>query len=119
MKGLIVRSTTWDNETCQVGMPGEGVSIIINAMERDNHCHWSVGGYHPKEKKHWTWKGGTLHVGDKIEMTFAEFEEATPPVLKEPHTCPAPPEGDSPEMWQFKLETYQKIKEVLKEEGLI
>ena len=119
MKGLIVRSTTWDNETCQVGMPGEGVSIIINAMERDNHCHWSVGGYHPKEKKHWTWKGGTLHVGDEIEMTFAEFEEATPPVLKKPHTCPAPPEDDSPEMWQFKLETYQKIKEVLKEEGLI
>lgn len=61
-----------------------------------------------------------MHVGDTIDIEFAEFDEATPPVLKKPHACPNPQEkDDSPEIWQFKLKTYQKLKKVLEDEGLI
>lgn len=120
MKGLIVKSTTWNGETCKIGMPDGGVGIAVNAMERDKYCFWSIGGYNLKEERHWIWKGGELHVGDKIEIEFAEFDEATPPVLKKPHSCPNPPKkDDSPENWQFKLKTYQKLKKVLEDEGLI
>lgn len=120
MKGLIVKSITWNGETCKIGMPDGGVGIAVNAMERDKYCFWSIGGYNLKEERHWIWKGGELHVGDKIEIEFAEFDEATPPVLKYPHTCPNPQEtDDSPENWQFKLKTYQKLKKVLEDEGLI
>ena len=53
-------------------------------------------------------------------LEFAEFDEATPPVLKKPHSCPNSQEkDDSPENWQFKLKTYQKLKKVLEDEGLI
>lgn len=121
MKGLIVKSTTWNGETCKIGMPGGRVGMAVNAMERSNYCYWSIGGYHKEEKLHWTWKGGTLRVGDKIEIEFAEFDEdeATPPVLKYPHSCPTPQKDDSPEAWQFKLKTYQKLKKILEDEGLI
>ena len=80
MKGLIVKSTTWNGETCKIGMPDGGVGIAVNAMERDKYCFWSIGGYNLKEERHWIWKGGELHVGDKIEIEFAEFDEATPEV---------------------------------------
>lgn len=120
MKGLIVKSTTWNGENCKIGMPDGGVGIAVNAMERDKYCFWSIGGYNLKEERHWIWKGGELHVGDKIEIEFAEFDEATPPVLKKPHSCPNPQKkDDSPENWQFKLKTYQKLKKVLEDEGLI
>lgn len=121
MKGLIVKSTTWNGETCKIGMPGGRVGMAVNAMERSNYCYWSIGGYHKEEELHWTWKGGTLRVGDKIEIEFAEFDEdeATPPVLKYPHACPTPQKDDSPEAWQFKLKTYQKLKKILADEGLI
>ena len=120
MEGLIVKSTTWNGETCKIGMPDGGVGIAVNAMERDKYCYWSIGGYNPKEEMHWIWKGGELHVGDKIEIEFADFDEATPPVLKKPHSCPNSQEkDDSPENWQFKLKTYQKLKKVLEDEGLI
>ena len=33
MKGLIVKSTTWNGETCKIGMPDGGVGIAVNAME--------------------------------------------------------------------------------------
>ena len=60
-------------------------------------------------------------MGDKIEIEFAEFDEdeATPPVVKYPHSCPTPQKDDSPEAWQFKLKTYQKLKKILEDEGLI
>ena len=92
MKGLIVKSTTWNGETCKIGMPGGRVGMAVKAMERDSYCSWSIGGYHKEEELHWVWKGGTLRVGDKIEIEFAEFDEdeATPPVLKYPHACPTP-----------------------------
>lgn len=121
MKGLIVKSTTWNGETCKIGMPGGRVGMAVNAMERSNYCYWSIGGYHKEEELHWTWKGGTLRVGDKIEIEFAEFDEdeATPPVVKYPHSCPTPQKDDSPEAWQFKLKTYQRLKKILEDEGLI
>lgn len=121
MKGLIVKSTTWNGETCKIGMPGGRVGMAVKAMERDSYCSWSIGGYHKEEELHWTWKGGTLRVGDKIEIEFAEFDEdeATPPVVKYPHSCPTPQKDDSPEAWQFKLKTYQKLKKILEDEGLI
>ncbi|MBS5849872.1 MAG: hypothetical protein KIC36_02635, partial [Clostridium sp.] len=75
-------------------MPDGGVGIAVNAMERDKYCFWSIGGYNLKEERHWIWKGGELHVGDKIEIEFAEFDEATPPVLKKPHSCPNPQKKD-------------------------
>ena len=52
MKGLIIKSTTWNGETCKIGMPDGGVGIAVNAMERDKYCYWSIGGYNPKEEKH-------------------------------------------------------------------
>ena len=41
MKGLIVKSTTWNGETCKIGMPDGGVGIAVNAMERDKYCFWA------------------------------------------------------------------------------
>ena len=66
--------------------------------------------------------GGTLEVGDEIEVEFAEFDEATLPDTEESHkslldTIALAHVDDSPDMWNRKLDTYNRLKKMLKDEN--
>ncbi len=50
MKGLIVKSTTWNGETCKIGMSEGGVGIAVNAMERDKYAIGALEVTIPKKK---------------------------------------------------------------------
>ena len=73
MKGLIIKR---GNEVCKAGIPDNGVSFMVN-ITRYEGAYWNVGGLRVPGDVHVTWNGGTLEVGDEIEVEFAEFDEAT------------------------------------------
>ena len=109
MRGFIVKSSTWGDEVCRVGMEGE-YSIGINFnVSRLGETYWGLGGFKMPEEHHWTWKGGSLRVGDVVEVEFADFKEATPPVAVELDTCSSVNNDKmDPEMVQVLLEEYGK-----------
>ena len=118
MKGLIIKR---GNEVCKAGIPDNGVSLMVN-ITRYEGAYWNVGGLKMPGDVHVTWNGGTLEVGDEIEVEFAEFDEATLPHTEESHkslldTIALTHVDDSPDMWNRKLDTYNRLKKMLKEEN--
>lgn len=116
MKGLIIKR---GDEICKAGIPNCGVGLMVNIIRNDG-AFWSVGGVKMPGGIHVTWNGGMLNVGDEIEVEFAEFDEATPPVAEESHkslleTASAHVD-DSPEIWNRKLDTYYRLKKILEDE---
>ena len=100
MKGLIIKR---GNEVCKAGIPDNGVSLMVN-ITRYEGAYWNVGGLKMPGDVHVTWNGGTLEVGDEIEVEFAEFDEATLPDTEESHkslldTIALTHVDDSPDMW--------------------
>lgn len=119
MKGLIVK---WGNEVCKAGIPDCGVSVIVNVTRYDG-AYWSLGGVRMPGEMHVTWNGGTLEVGDELEVEFAEFDEATLPVAEESHKAlleaASAQVDDSPELLDRKLDTYYRLKKILEDENLL
>ncbi|WP_303176003.1 hypothetical protein [Paraprevotella xylaniphila] len=120
MRGFIVKSSTWGNEVCRVGMEGEhSIGIDFN-VGRSGEAYWGVGGFKMPEECHWIWKGGALSVGDVVELEFADFKEATPPVAIEPHTCSLVNDDKmNPETVQVLLEEYESLKRLLEQAGIM
>ena len=119
MKGLIIKR---GNEVCKAGIPDNGVSLMVN-ITRYEGAYWNVGGLKMPGDVHVTWNGGMLEVGDEIEVEFAEFDEATPPVAEESHKSLLEAAlsyvDDNPEQWNYKLDTYYRLKKILEDENII
>lgn len=119
MKGLIIKR---GNEVCKAGIPDNGVSLMVN-ITRYEGAYWNVGGLKMPGDVHVTWNGGTLEVGDEIEVEFAEFDEATPPVAEESHKslleAASVHVDDGSEIWNRKLDTYYRLKKILEDENII
>lgn len=119
MKGLIVKR---GDDIYKVGIPDCGVGLMVN-VSRYGGAFWGVGGLRMPGEMHVTWNGGMLQVGDEIEVEFAEFDEATPPVAEESHQslleAAAARTDDDPEIWNRKLDTYYRLKKILEDEHLI
>ena len=118
MKGLIIKLK---DTMFKAGIPNYGVSLIVNITRYDG-AFWSVGGLRMPGEIHVTWNGGMLEVGDEIEVEFAEFDEATLPDTEESHkslldTIALTHVDDSPDMWNRKLDTYNRLKKMLKDEN--
>ena len=109
MKGLIIKLK---DTMFKAGIPNYGVSLIVNITRYDG-AFWSVGGLRMPGEIHVTWNGGMLEVGDEIEVEFAEFDEATPPVAEESHKSLLEAAlsyvDDNPEQWNYKLDTYYPV----------
>ena len=91
-------------------------------ITRYEGAYWNVGGLKMPGDVHVTWNVGTLEVGDEIEVEFAEFDEATLPDTEESHkslldTIALTHVDDSPDMWNRKLDTYNRLKKMLKDEN--
>ena len=119
MKGLIIK---WRNTTCKVGIPDCGVGLMVNITRFDG-AFWCVGGVKLPEEIHMTWNGGKLEVGDEIEIEFAEFDQAGPPVVEESHQSILEKASvmvdDNGDVWKRKLDTYYRLKKILEDENLI
>ena len=106
----------------KAGIPNYGVSLIVNITRYDG-AFWSVCGLRMPGEIHVTWNGGMLEVGDEIEVEFAEFDEATPPVAEESHKSLLEAAlsyvDDNPEQWNYKLDTYYRLKKILEDENII
>ena len=104
MKGFIVKSTTWGNQTHKVGLP-EGCTISF-------------------EFSRW-WGAIWCPSGDEVEIEVIEItpEEVDAPshVIREKEcTVPSPDENeDDPKIWEQKLYDYLQYKKILEDEGLI
>ncbi len=122
MKGFIVKSTTWGNQTHKVGLP-EGCTISFE-FSRWWGAIWCPSGY-TNESENWSWHGGDIHVGDEVEIEVIEItpEEVDAPshVIREKEcTVPSPDENeDDPKIWEQKLYDYLQYKKILVDEGLI
>ena len=119
MKGIIVK---WRDAVWKAGIPNGGVSLMIMQHGYDGGS-WNIGGLKMPEGIHVTWNGGMLEVGDEIEVEFAEFDEATPPVAEESHKSLLEAAlsyvDDNPEQWNYKLDTYYRLKKILEDENII
>ena len=119
MKVLIIKLK---DTMFKAGIPNYGVSLIVNITRYDG-AFWSVGGLRMPGEIHVTWNGGMLEVGDEIEVEFAEFDEATPPVAEESHKSLLEAAlsyvDDNPEQWNYKLDTYYRLKKILEDENII
>ena len=114
MRGFIIKSSTWGDVVCRAGMEG-GYSLGVDfSVSRLGEAYWGVGGFKMPEECHWIWKGGPLRAGDVVEVELADFEEPTPPVAMEAHTCSVAG-GDSvgPEMVRRLLEEYDELRRLL------
>lgn len=111
MRGLIVK---FEDKVCKAAIPDSGVSLLATIAHSDDPF-WSIGEIHQ------IWNGGMLKVGDRIEIEFAEFDEASEPVAEEKHSCCKLNNSadDDPEMWKHKLDSYYELKKVLEEEHII
>lgn len=119
MKGLIIKR---GENVCKAGIPNNGVGLMVNVTRNDG-AFWSVGGLKMPGEIHVTFNGGMLKVGDEIEVEFAEFDEATPPVIEESHQslleAASTEDDDIPEMWDRILDTYYRLKRILEDENII
>ena len=118
MKGFIIKR---GNNVYKAGIPNYGVGLMVNIIRNDG-VFLSIGGIKMPGEIHVTWNGGMLKVGDEIEVEFAEFDEATLPDTEESHkslldTIALTHVDDSPDMWNRKLDTYNRLKKMLKEEN--
>ena len=101
MKGFIIKSSTWGNQTHKVGLP-EGCTISFE-FSRWWGAIWCPSGY-TNESEHWSWYGGDIHVGDEVEIEVIEI---------------TPEKVDDSEIWKQKLYDYYQYKKILEDEGLI
>lgn len=118
MKGLVIKSTTWDGETYKVAAT-EGIHLSVEMSYRYGAI-WCPSGDNGKES--YSWRGGYLDVGDEVEIRVAEItpEEITPPTeIHKQGTVPPLSKIDDPELWADKLYTYLRYKKILEDEGLI
>ena len=63
MRGFIIKSSTWGDEVCRVGMEGEYSLGVDFSVSRLGEAYWGVGGFKMPEECHWIWKGGPLRAG--------------------------------------------------------
>jgi hypothetical protein len=119
MKGFIIKR---GNNVYKAGIPNYGVGLMVNIIRNDG-VFLSVGGVKMPGEIHVTWNGGMLKVGDEIEVEFAEFDEATPPVAEESHKslleAASVHVDDGSEIWNRKLDTYYRLKKILEDENII
>ena len=104
MKGLIIKR---GNEVCKAGIPDNGVSLMVN-ITRYEGAYWNVGGLKMPGDVHVTWNGGTH------EATLPDTEESHKSLLD---TIALTHVDDSPDMWNRKLDTYNRLKKMLKDEN--
>ena len=103
MKGFVIKSSTWGNQTHKVGLP-EGCTISFEFSHWWGAI-WCPSGY-TNESENWSWHGGDIHVGDVIRE-------------KECTISPTNENEDDPEIWEQKLYDYLQYKKILEDEGLI
>lgn len=117
MKGLIVK---FEDKVCKAAIPDSGVSLLATIAHSDDPF-WNIGGLKMPDEIHQIWNGGILKVGDRIEIEFAEFDEASEPVAEKKHSCCKLNNSadDDPEMWKHKLDSYYELKKLLEEEHII
>ena len=111
MKGFIIKSSTWGNQTHKVGLP-EGCTISFE-FSRWWGAIWCPSGY-TNESEHWSWYGGDIHVGDEVEIEVIEIIRE-----KECAISPTNENEDDSEIWKQKLYDYYQYKKILEDEGLI
>ena len=69
MKGFVIKSSTWGNQTHKVGLP-EGCTISFEFSHWWGAI-WCPSGY-TNESENWSWHGGDIHVGDEVEIEVVE-----------------------------------------------
>lgn len=116
MKGLVVKSTTWNGKVCKIGIPNNAVHVHVK-IAYGQMGSWCVGGLRMPGEEHLSWEGGELCVGDEIEVVFAEILQATPPVSCESHASlkarmSAAVENREDD-WQWKLNKYKELERLL------
>ena len=116
MKGLVVKSTTWNGKVCKIGIPNNAVHVHVK-IAYGQLGSWCVGGLRMPGEEHLSWEGGELCVGDEIEVVFAEFLQATPPVGCESHDSlkarMAAAVENSEDNRQWKLDRYKELERLL------
>lgn len=124
MKGMIVKSKiAGEYDTLKVAIPNGIVDTHVT-MDRYNGVSWGVGGLKMPEEMHVSWQGGHLQSGDEIQIEFADVEQPAPLVFQESHSAlkermAMVPNDKDEEIWQRKLERYNRLKAILEAEGLI
>ena len=118
MKGFIVRSTTWNGETCKVAIPHTGVTIAVNATWHSG-AFWGIGGSENDTRTRWDWKGGMLKPGDVIEIACAEIDAYDPPLAQEERDTCATATDIDPALRERMLQRYYRLKQILEEAGAL
>ncbi len=108
MKGLIV---SFNGKSCKAGNPDFGISL--HADITPYNLSWSVAGLKFPEEESWIWNGGDLKLGDELVVEFAEFEEASEPVARIGKEGFRHSDLTEEETWQRKLDTYNRLKDIL------
>ncbi len=124
MKGLRVKSYINNQEKLQkVAIPDAVVAIMVNVKSSDS-AFWSISGM--EGNIHLTWDGGSLGVGDEIEVELTEIEEPTPCLNKVAHETLIErmakiekQDTNEQEIQEWKLQRYYRLKKILEEEGLL
>ena len=105
MKGFVIKSSTWGNQTHKVGLP-EGCTISFEFSHWWGAI-WCPSGY-TNESENWSWHGGDIHVGDEVEIEVVEItpEEVDAPshVIREKECTISPTNEneDDSEIWKQK-----------------
>ena len=88
------------------------------------YTFWSISGM--EGNIHLTWDGGSLGVGDEIEVELTEIEEPTPCLNKVAHetliermTKIEKQDTNEQEIQEWKLQRYYRLKKILEEKGLL
>ena len=123
MKGFIIKSKiAGESDMLEVALPEGSVSV---SFELNRHAHMmGIGGYDFSKDTHISWKGADLQPGDEINIEFAEIEKSPLPVWQETHSSlvermVAVSKKDDEEVWQHKLDLYNRLKAILEDENLI
>lgn len=92
------------------GVGENGVSsVFINCF--NNECHITVFGIDHTEGKKYVWTNGLIGFGQLIEFEFTDLDSISVPVKVS--------ETKVMSVDDIKLESYRKVKNFLKKEGIL
>ena len=114
----------------EVKFRGETVSIAVNepivmtviAQKRHGKMDMDVSGWLMDTDTHPVWMfADNLKEGDEIIIERKEVERSSTPLTPPPDYDPNQPltSEQLQEMWQYKLQYFRKLENILQKEGLI
>lgn len=117
MKGLIIKSViSGKNGTLKIGIPN-GIATVSVTIMYNNKVTWGAGAMTMPEGRIISWDGGQIGVGDSICLKFTDINVSDPPMSKEQlNACiENASKADDSDEWQFRLQSYHKLKAYLEE----